>query len=174
MAARFRQNPSPVPIMWRYAFTLLLAAAAAAQARAQAPDPMSTAQCQAAREELDAVLNDATPMRRQELAQARTRAATACLGRADEKGERSGAPQPPRAVPAPSISALPQPNPATERAPSTAPPFPALAIPRPTVITTCDPAGCWDSEGRRLNQLGPNLVGPAGPCIAQGAAVNCP
>jgi hypothetical protein len=64
--------------------------------------------------------------------------------------------------------------PAHANVPVTSTPLPALAIPRPTVITTCDPGGCWDSAGHRLNNLGPMLVGPRGPCTLQGGIANCP
>src|SRR5690349_24565914 len=40
------------------------------------------------------------------------------------------------------------------------PPRPPLAIPRPAAVTVCDPGGCWDSDARRLNQVGPLVMGP--------------
>ena len=46
--------------------------------------------------------------------------------------------------------------------------------PRPQAMTMCDPGGCWDSEGRRVNRAGPVLVTPRGACVAQGATVQCP
>jgi hypothetical protein len=53
--------------------------------------------------------------------------------------------------------------------------LPPVAVPRAAaVITTCDPGGCWDSEGRRLNHLGPMLVGPRGLCNLQAGIANCP
>ncbi|MES3003980.1 MAG: hypothetical protein V4787_25035 [Pseudomonadota bacterium] len=58
--------------------------------------------------------------------------------------------------------------------PAISPPSPPLAIPRPATISSCDPAGCWDSEGRRLNNQGPLLLGPRGPCLQQGGVVSCP
>lgn len=96
-------------------------------------------------------------------------AARTCLGPASGQPQRSGAPQPAQVVPPPVI--------ATPSAPATlpppAPPLPRLAIPRPATVTTCDPAGCWDSEGRRLNQVGPLLMGPHGLCSIHGGAVTC-
>lgn len=139
------------------------------------PDPMKSQACATARDELDDLLKDASlprprvPTERIEMA--RRRAALACLGGKAGVRERSIAAQPAQAVPGPTItSAAPQ----TPSLPAVAPPAPPLAIPRPSSITSCDAAGCWDSEGRRLNSVGPLLVGPRGPCLVQGALVNCP
>jgi len=55
------------------------------------------------------------------------------------------------------------------------PPRPPLAVPRPAaVVTVCDPGGCWDGEARRLNQVGPVLMGPHGACTMQAGAAQCP
>jgi len=81
--------------------------------------------------------------------------------------QRSGAPYPPISVPPPTISVprpLPVPNTTTQ---------PQVVIPRPATVTACDPGGCWDSDGRRLNQVGPQIVGPQGPCNVQGGVVSC-
>jgi hypothetical protein len=51
---------------------------------------------------------------------------------------------------------------------------PQIDIPRPAILSSCDTAGCWDSAGRRLNNQGPLLLGPRGPCLQQGAVVTCP
>jgi hypothetical protein len=138
---------------------------------AQSADPLKSTECKAALGELEAVLGEKTqgPVRAQRVAAARRQAALACLGRGGESGVRSGAPNPPQTVPPPAIAAAPPVPPRPANAPA-----PPLAIPRPTVITTCDPAGCWDSEGRRLDNLGPLLMGPRGPCTAQGGLANCP
>ena len=104
------------------------------------------------------------------LAQARKQAALACLGRASEDRVRSGAQQPAQAVAPPVVA----PPPARAALPAPAPPAPPLVIPRPIAITACDAAGCWDSEGRRLNYMGPLLMGPRGACTVQGALANCP
>jgi hypothetical protein len=56
-------------------------------------------------------------------------------------------------------------------------PLPPVAIPRgavPTVITSCDPTGCWASDGTRLNRMGPSLLGPRGLCTVQGNLLQCP
>jgi len=52
--------------------------------------------------------------------------------------------------------------------------LPPLDIPRPATMTTCDPGGCWDANGKRLNQVGPVLIGPRGPCGMYGGVVTCP
>ena len=45
----------------------------------------------------------------------------------------------------------------------------------PTVITTCDAAGCWTSDGRRLERVAPDMfVGPRGICSGQGVMLQCP
>lgn len=129
---------------------------------------MNSSECLAARAQLDAALEEpATPGRARRLEQVRSLAAKACLGPSRGRRERSGAPQPVQVVPAPVISAGPAPA-------TPAVPAPPLAIPRPATITTCDPGGCWDSEGRRLNHMGPLLMGPRGLCSLQGGTVNCP
>jgi len=58
--------------------------------------------------------------------------------------------------------------------PSPVPLLPPVAVPRAAVITQCDPTGCWDSNGQRLNLVGPGLAGPGRPCTVQGNAVMCP
>jgi len=158
----------------RFTAALLLAAAASGIVRAQdAPqDPLASSECTAARDELESVLNEAARAGRQapaaQLARARQHAALACLGRESGNRERAGAPQPAQAVAPPAIPANPAPAPVI-----TSPP-PPVDIPRPSTVTNCDAAGCWDSEGKRLNNLGPLLVGPRGLCTMQGGLLNCP
>ena len=57
-----------------------------------------------------------------------------------------------------------------------APATPAQPPPRSRapVLTACDPGGCWDSEGRRLNRAGAVLLGPGGACSTSGVTVQCP
>jgi hypothetical protein len=136
---------------------------------AQATDPLHSRECEAARVVLERALDDASakkPGSMDALAKARHAAIEACLGREDAQRERSGAPYPAIATRPPAIEAPPVVLPA--------PPPPPLAIPRPSAITTCDPGGCWDSEGRRLNSVGPLLVGPRGACTVQAGIVSCP
>ncbi|HMA07115.1 MAG TPA: hypothetical protein VKP68_04615 [Ramlibacter sp.] len=158
--------------------TALLAAFFPLMLHAQG-DPLVSPECDAARAELDQALDDADSgpgEARERLAQARTRAATACLGGSDGGRKRSGAPDPALQVPPTLITnrraqpptQLPAPLPKLEGAPA------PVAIPRPTVINTCDASGCWDSQGRRLNNAGPVLMGPRGLCSGTGNTVICP
>jgi hypothetical protein len=157
------------------AIVLLLAAIAGTCAWAQAPavDPLSSIECLAARDELDKALSDRAPSREaraKRLAQARQRTAAVCLGRDSGTRERTGAPQPAQVVPPAAVTVPPRPPPM----PTVAAPRPPVSTPRAAAITTCDPAGCWDSEGRRLNNAGPLLMGPRGLCTMQGGLLNCP
>ena len=151
----------------------LLLAGAVLTAGAQPADRLDSPECKVARDELEAALDDpgmGRAERAQRLAAVRKKVLAICLGPASAQPQRSGAPQPALAVPAPIMSAPPlYPTVRAATAPS-----PPVAIPRPAVVTTCDPAGCWDSEGRRLNNLGPMLVGPRGLCTIQGGTATCP
>ena len=147
----------------------LLAALALAAATAAAADQLDSPECRAARAELERQLEAPQARRGERLERAQRQAADVCLGQASGNRRRSGAPEPPLAVPPPVIGVPRSPPPAEIAAPR-----PPVPIPRPTVITTCDSAGCWDSEGRRLNQTGPLLIGPKGPCNVQGGLVTCP
>jgi hypothetical protein len=145
--------------------------------QAQPGDSMHSSECAAAQAELEAALDDnaSNPQARAErLANARKQASLACLGPSSGKRQRSGAPEPAQVVP-PTVIAVPPapPTPPAPPSPGTAS-LPQLAIPRPSTMTTCDPGGCWDSNGKRLNQVGPTLVGPHGPCGMQGGVVICP
>ena len=136
-------------------------------------DPLRSRDCSAAQATLEAALSQAgahaagAPER---LLRARQQAIAACLGSAPMRGERSGAPEPPIVVAPTRIGSRVDPLPLPSISPPPAPP----AAGRPAAITSCDPGGCWDSEGRRLNQLGPVLVGPQGACTVQGGVVACP
>lgn len=155
----------------RFIAALVLAASMAPVLRAQEGDPLKSDACKAALGVLEQVAAEpASKAKAARVAAARKDAAAACLGRSDDRRARSGAPDPVQAVPPPVVAAPARPT----AAPDAALPTPALQIPRPIVITTCDPAGCWDSEGRRLNSMGPLLMGPRGPCTLQGGLANCP
>ena len=96
----------------------------------------------------------------------RQQATRACLGGGGEARRPSPTAQAPVAVPPPTITAEPaQPVP---------PRPPAPPIEQPPVVTSCDPGGCWDSTGTRLNRAGPQLIGPRGACTTVGATVYCP
>jgi len=162
--------------MPRFIATLLLAAAASAALSAHAveADPLSYSECMAARDELEKALSEPAANRQarsERLARARRQAALVCLGREAGGRARSGAPEPAQAVPPPVISVRPAQAPPP---PAVASPQAPLTIPRSATITACDPAGCWDSEGRRLNNMGPLLMGPRGLCTLQGGLLNCP
>jgi hypothetical protein len=157
----------------RFVLALLIVAGASLAANAQPADRMDSPECRAARDQLEATLDDpglGREERAQRLAGVRKEVLTICLGAPSAHPQRSGAPEPVIAVPAPIIS-LP---PAHSNAPGATTPLPPVASPRPTVITTCDPGGCWDSAGHRINNLGPMLVGPRGLCTLQGGIANCP
>jgi hypothetical protein len=162
--------------MIRTFLSMLAGLACALALQAQAAEPMASLdskECVSARAALEAAMDDALARRdgaRARLAQARKNAEFACLGRSQGTAKRSGAPEPAQVVPAPRIAAAaPEPPPLL-----ISPPPPPLVIPRAATVTACDPAGCWDSEGRRLNNVGPNLLGPHGFCSVQGGAVQCP
>jgi hypothetical protein len=136
------------------------------------PDPLTSQGCVTARAVLDAALADSSgtlETRSARLAAARRVAARTCLGHASDRAERSGAPEPPMRVAPAAIAHRPE-----SSLPLISLPAPPLAVPRPATISSCDPAGCWDSEGRRLNSQGPLLLGPRGPCLQQGGVVSCP
>jgi len=132
-----------------------------------APDPMASAECQFARQKLQAAQAAAPDVGRKsasELRMARERAALACFGRADSAGFR--APQPAVVVPPTTTVARP--------APAVVAPPPPVTVERLSVITSCDPGGCWSSDGIRLHRAGPNLQGPRGLCTVQGNVLICP
>lgn len=148
-------------------------------ALAATPDPMESVECKRARETLEAAFRAATDRRDDtalKLQAARRNAALVCLGR------RS--PAPPQGTPsnrAPAAQAVPPvmpdrsaPLPTVPRAAPPSPPPGPVTVPRPTLITNCDDAGCWGNDGRRYNRAGSQLIGPNGSCSVQGNVVNCP
>jgi hypothetical protein len=137
---------------------------------APAVDPLGTPECVHARAELEAALAAPDARHGTRLERARRQARDACLGREAATRQRSGAPEPAQAV-APTLPAAPRA--VLPAAPLTAPP-PPMTVPRAAMITTCDPGGCVDTQGRRLNRAGPLLVGPTGLCSAPAGAVSCP
>jgi hypothetical protein len=150
----------------RLILSLLLCAPLLAWAQG---DPLKSAACASALEALQAAR--AAPRAAGRVEDARRTAAQACLGADGEPPSRPGrVARPPIAVPAPTIE--PPPGTALRNAP--APPPAPVEIPRPATITSCDAHGCWTSEGTRLPRTGPGLIGPGGPCAAQGAFAYCP
>lgn len=135
----------------------------------QEPDLLASAECQLARRELEVVLGAVTESRQEnalKLDQARRRTTLACLGQANSSVTAPHSSQPVIVVP-PIVAAAPP-------LPVIAAPPPPVKVVRPSVISSCDAGGCWDSEGVRLHRLGPNLMGPRGLCTAQGNLFTCP
>ncbi|MEO7954106.1 MAG: hypothetical protein ABIR35_08450 [Polaromonas sp.] len=146
-------------------------------ASAPEPDGIDSARCRRARGDLELALGEASdrqPDTASALALARQQAASACLGQANSHAAPASRWQPSLAIqPAQPI------QPITPAGPAPAPvvraaPLPPVAIPRASVISSCDAGGCWDSDGARLQRSGPNLIGPRGPCTPQGTLFNCP
>jgi hypothetical protein len=150
---------------------LLLLLLLAGSAAAQPGDPLKSPECGEAREALDQARAAAEkdPGLASQVEPLRKRAARICLGVTDDAQPSGRLAQPPQRVPAPIIA--PSQRPPAFASPGLPPP---LAIERPPVITSCDPGGCWDSNGTRLNRAGPNLIGPSGLCTVQGALLSCP
>lgn len=143
---------------------------AAAGAWAQPGDPLKSPECGQAREALDQARAAAEqdPAKAAQVEPLRKQAARICLGVTDDTAPSGRVAQPPQRVPAPVIT--PPQRPPVFAAPTLPPP---PVIERPPVITACDPGGCWDSNGTRLNRAGPNLIGPSGLCTVQGTLLSC-
>ena len=149
---------------------------------AQEGDRLKSADCRVALDALQAQEAKAmavpkagqpgAPDQRNALAQLKTlrlRAGRACLGGAN-------APLPQRTA-QPPISVSPvagAPPPAPPRLPA----GPVVSLPKPAespiFVTSCDPAGCWASDGSRLQRSGSKLLGPRGLCSVQGTVLHCP
>lgn len=129
-------------------------------------DRLGTPECKSARAALEQALAR-EGVGTDEIGALKKSTAQACFGTSREPPPRSGrAARPPVAVPPPAAAARPSP-------PAPAPP-PPVVIQRPPAITSCDAGGCWDSNGTRLNRMGPGLSGPSGPCTVQGGFAYCP
>ena len=103
------------------------------------------------------------------LLERRKAAARACLGTEDATPPAGARIQWPTPAPSPARPAAP-----AARAPNDhAAPAPIRQAPLVT-ITGCDALGCWASDGTRLQQQGPNLLGPRGFCFRQGPFLTCP
>ncbi len=146
---------------------------------AHAQDVLNSPACEGARSEFEAAMAQPAPTQasdqvRLKLQIERTRGIVAqrCFGRDADKPIPGRSAQAPIAVP-PAVAAA-----GATRAPvpsvAAIPPAPSVDIPRPTVTTTCDAAGCWDSSGARLNQAVPGVsIGPRGACTTKAGVVNC-
>jgi hypothetical protein len=155
----------------RFFLALLAGAAMTAAAQAREADPLSTPECKAARRALDdatSAAKDDSRAGNASLAAAKRQAALACFGTTRSPSAAGRAARPPAVVP-PTVGAQGQP-------PVVAEPAPPVRIPRPAAITSCDAGGCWDSNGARLNRMGPGLTSPGGgpACSVQGGFAHCP
>ncbi|WP_130432719.1 hypothetical protein [Rivibacter subsaxonicus] len=162
----------------------MLAALAGSGGLAQQPDPLGSAGCakalDALRAEEDLALlpppagtsSDESARRavRGRITVLRRQAAAVCLG--GQPGPQPPSPrfaQPPISV-VPPVVAPPVRSPAAPVGPLK----PSTRLgPAPTIVS-CDPLGCWASDGSRLPRVGPSLVGPSGLCSALGTSLNCP
>ena len=104
------------------------------------------------------------------LAAARRDVARHCLEAREDPPRAGRLAEPPITVPSVAGAAVAAP-------PSTPPTTMPARIPPvqpPVAITSCDTGGCWTSDGKRLQRLGPTLLGPRGACSVVGAVVHCP
>ena len=147
--------------MQRTALTLFLLSLGFT-AGAQRADPLQSPECGQAVQALEQAR--AEPHARGRVEPLRKQAAQACLGSNGHTRAPLRAPSPPLAVAPPAFAPAP--------APLAVPP--PAAAPRPAVTTACDAAGCWDSNGNRLNRAGPVLLGPQGVCTQVAGVLSCP
>ncbi|MBI3367273.1 MAG: hypothetical protein HY021_02120 [Burkholderiales bacterium] len=142
----------------------------------QALDALEAQEAAMAREQTPA---DTSPQGRQQAAQSRLapfrdQAIKTCLG-----GRPMTAPpsqhlvRAPISVPSLTLT-LPPARPMTS--PSTGLPSATPLRPPspPVVVTHCDVAGCWASDGTHLQRAGGSLIGPRGICTTVGTVLNCP
>lgn len=148
-------------------------------ASAQAQAVLNAPPCDSARQDLEAALARPQPAQpddqvrlKLQIDRSRGLVAQRCFNReADSAGAAQRAAQNPLLVP-PVVADLPMRNPAAATgAPGGAPP--PVEVGRPTTMSTCDPGGCWDSNGTRYNSSGPVLNGPRGTCVATAGVVTC-
>jgi hypothetical protein len=155
---------------------------------AEPSDPLKSAECERAVQQLQARETEAASASRSSgralradgglpapdarLLALRRQAAHICLG------SRADAPPPPapqRQTQAPITVAPVGPARPVRAIPPPAPPTPpSPRAQAPTTLLSCDPTGCWASDGSRLNRMGQNLLGPRGLCTVQGTLVQCP
>ena len=166
--------PTRLPVL---VLVLLGTAALRASGASREPnDPLQAPQCREAidalgTQEAAAASAPGTRAVDPKLMAARKRAAQVCPAtRAELPPAVSRLAQPPLAV-APVIDSRP---PIASPAPTAASPARVPTAPPLVSITSCDAAGCWTSDGRRLNRVGPTLWSGRGACTVQGTVVRCP
>lgn len=177
----------PLAMRARFLALPFVLVAASLPVRAATTDPLRSDDCrraiasmqveeaaEATRRASDVVPRPAlpVPVPGRSLLDARRHTAQSCLaGRADVEPVSGRSAQAPVVVepPAPILPV------ASARAPSIVPPSRALPAPkRPDAVVSCDAAGCWASDGSRLQRIGPALWGPSGACTLQGTSLQCP
>ena len=131
-----------------------------------ADDPMHSAPCRRTLQDLTAAEADRAASAA--LKVARQRAAGACLGPAAEQG--ASAPRAAGTAPTPGVAVGRVASPL----PAKVDPVPRPAPRAPVTLTGCDSAGCWASDGSRLQKQGPVLVGPRGLCTQTAGVLTCP
>ncbi len=159
---------------------LLLLASTLAQVQA---DPLRSPACLSALQQLTAAEDSAVEAKTgarvtrpsvaptESLRTARRDVAIVCLGTAASSppAARTRQPEPVTGVGSvarPTPAASPPTSPTPEAAPRRQPPL--------VTVTACDDAGCWASDGTRLQRQGMLLLGPRGFCTRLGSALNCP
>lgn len=159
------------------ALILLAAAACGGLAAAQSADPLQSPTCTRALEALrahEAELPASGAAPRAVLdrhAALKKQAARACLG------GRGDAPPPPRSLRAPVVvppAGVQVPPPAPAVQPSRPSALPPRQTGAPLIVTRCEAAGCWTSDGAYMPRAGAHLFGPRGLCSVQGNTVHCP
>jgi hypothetical protein len=157
---------------------LSLAASAAAAADAEPSSnacQRALAAMQARESELAAASGTGTPPRIPTDARwqaLRGEAARACLGR----GSAASAPLPQSARPPVAVPPVVAPAPPTESAQRRMPaplPAPVPGYRPPVTVMSCDPLGCWTSDGARLPHTGQNPLDARVRCSVQGRIVVC-
>ncbi|MGZ5180251.1 MAG: hypothetical protein ACXWC2_07230 [Ramlibacter sp.] len=151
----------------RAALLACLAAVAGATAAQGQGDPLKSQACGQHLAALQAARSPGSGKSPADIEALRRDATQACLGGNGAARRPAPSARAPDIVPPPMV-ALPRSTPPTVL------PLPAPPIQRPPVLTSCDAAGCWDSNGTRLDRAGPLLIGPGGACVRTGLQVQCP
>ena len=147
---------------------------------AMADDPLQAPACQQALQDLQRQEDEArarvataasAPLSNAALLAAQRDAAHACLQGRDD----TPPPSPQRmAQPPVKVAPLRIEPPAAPVTRSATEPLRSASPPPPVSITSCDAAGCWASDGTRLQRVGSQLLGPRGVCSTVGTLVSCP